>query len=196
LELLATLQHFGVPTRLIDVTFNPWVATFFSVAAGRDADADVDGRLFVIDVTERLIEDEIERSPDLPWPSFGDWTARVRAWKPAGFEKRIAAQYSGFLLGGVPDTAGQWRKAPADPAAFWNLNEQRAAASLAVLAHRLDQAQAPENALFTLRISSTAKDEIRKRLASQGFDHATLFADAPGLADHGIGWLKDGPPSE
>lgn len=83
LELLATLQHFGAPTRLLDVTFNPYAALFFAVES--EADDGVDGRLFAIDVTDRLINShatlrEWEHNPEPPWAEMTkDWTSQRRS---------------------------------------------------------------------------------------------------------------------
>ena len=52
LNQLAMLQHFGAPTRLVDVTLNAYIGLWFAV----EKDDDRDGRLFAVDVTSRLIE--------------------------------------------------------------------------------------------------------------------------------------------
>jgi hypothetical protein len=73
-----------------------------------------DGRLFLIDITERLINENDQERPwedDLhrPWgPASGisDWTEVTRAWRPAPSDRRIAAQHGAFLLGGVPAPPG------------------------------------------------------------------------------------------
>lgn len=72
LSLLATMQHFGSPTRLIDVTFNPLVALWFAVENDKyDAK---EGRIFCIDVTNKIINDKkrIASSPLVPNDSWED----------------------------------------------------------------------------------------------------------------------------
>ncbi|MCC7006230.1 MAG: FRG domain-containing protein, partial [Ottowia sp.] len=121
LNQLAMLQHYGAPTRLIDVTFNAWVGVWFAVEEkwrdGKPVNEDDDARLFAFDVTNRLInehqeyrkwEDDVSR----PWkptrkPKLIDekaWTTSFFAWKPSSLDARIAAQNGGFLFGGVPST--------------------------------------------------------------------------------------------
>lgn len=70
LAQLAMLQHYGAPTRLIDVSFNALVATFFATEQG-DHDLE-DARLFCIDITDRILNEnnylrEWEDSLDTPW---------------------------------------------------------------------------------------------------------------------------------
>lgn len=118
LNQLAMLQHYGSPTRLIDITFNAWVAVWFAVEKkwnnGSPVNEDRDARLFAFDVIDRLInenpqyrkwEDDLSR----PWKleredamDKKEWTTSVFAWKPSNPDARIAAQNGGFLFGGVP----------------------------------------------------------------------------------------------
>ena len=57
LNQLAMLQHYGAPTRLIDITFNAWVGVWFAVekkwSNGVEVFADQDSRLFAIDISDR-----------------------------------------------------------------------------------------------------------------------------------------------
>ena len=74
MEQLAMLQHYGAPTRLIDITFDAYVALWFAVERDEfDANGrPVDGRFFAFDVTNRLINDDDrfrswEHSLQTPW---------------------------------------------------------------------------------------------------------------------------------
>jgi len=156
LAQLAALQHFGAPTRLVDVTFNPWIGAWFAVEEKWDnalpKHEDADARLFAVDVTGRLInendeyrgwEDSVKR----PWPTEDEsadisekerealkrmrstWSTKVFAWRAPRYNTRIAAQNGGFLLGGVPVSRGpdgpnQW---PKDGGSYWSVDEVRAA---------------------------------------------------------------------
>lgn len=71
LSQLAILQHYGAPTRLIDISFNALVAAFFATEQA-DTEDDKDARIFAIDITDRVISEnthfrEWEDTLDTPW---------------------------------------------------------------------------------------------------------------------------------
>lgn len=131
LSQLAMLQHYGTPTRLIDITFNALVAAFFATEYSKNEESK-NGRIFAIDITDRIINEnkylrDWEDSLDTPWSksfkksqhgSFEnpieldeylknwdyEWTTHYYAWKPPSLDGRIAAQNGGFIFGGVVGT--------------------------------------------------------------------------------------------
>lgn len=217
LSQLAVLQHYGAPTRLIDVTFNPLIGLWFAVEAqwsnGAPKDDDKDGRLFAIDVSTRLInEDRNSRSWEddnaRPWAhsesgsdalDSRDWTTTVRVWRPARLDHRIAAQNGAFLVAGVPGSSGtggpvQWPKMPGGDA--WKIEEVREALSVPLRFHKLDKTQGrePNNPAYTIRIKASAKSAIRKHLQDlYGYRHSTLYPDYSGFALYGRPTLKSLP---
>lgn len=95
LEWLAYLQHNWVPTRLLDFTPDPLVATFF---ACESLDA-VDGRIFAVllkksqEVLDGSAEYDINDTP----------SGSVRVFRPRPtVSPRLAAQSGVFLLGKLP----------------------------------------------------------------------------------------------
>lgn len=48
IDVLSKMQHYGVPTRLLDITSNPLVALFFACSGEKE----VDGAVFVINDTK------------------------------------------------------------------------------------------------------------------------------------------------
>jgi hypothetical protein len=207
LEQLATLQHFGTPTRFIDVSFNAYIGLWFAVEPkhrnGELVHEDKDGRLFAIDVTGRLInEDDVRRSWEddvkRPWRNLTApaWCTSAWAWKPPAFEARIASQHGGFLFGGVPSAVAppgrvgplQWPKTSAPGDGRWTIDEVRRCLSIALRFHQLDPAAGGVGAegqpAYTLRITAGAKQQIRDRLARLfGYSHATIYPDFPGFAE-------------
>jgi hypothetical protein len=209
LEQLATLQHFGAPTRLVDVSLNAYIGLWFAVEQqyrNGIAVPDVDGRLFAIDITARLINEddhrrEWEDSYARPWADFGtgvDWCGATWAWEPPAFEARIASQRGAFLFSGVPRTGVglQWPKRPGEDR--WPIDQVRRCTSLALRFHRIDAEGGPgrpgEQPAFTFRIPAAAKPEIRARLRDLfGYDHSTIYRDYPGFAQFGAPNLKSAP---
>lgn len=218
---LATLQHYGAPTRLIDVTFNPWIAAWFAVEEkwnnGERVHVDADARLFAVDVTDRLINEQPayrkwEDSLARPWPrplvtpvtsakrkKYQRWCTTVLAWRPARLDARIAAQDGGFLFGGVPVSQGptgpeQWSKGTTG--SFWKIAEVRKATSLALHPHKLRTVHGgvAKNAVYSFRILAAAKGEIRQRL-ERNFDytHRTIYPDFTGFALFGTPKLRSRP---
>jgi hypothetical protein len=212
LRQLAMLQHYGAPTRLIDITFNAWVGVWFAVekkwSNGAVIHEDKDARLFAIDVTDRLInenpayrgwEDLLNR----PWKPDAlearEWTTSVFAWKPSALDARIFAQNGGFLFGGVPGATRpeggkfQFPRSPRNGDGWWPIEEGRKACCLAVRPHLFqpDRGGVRAGALYTFRITSGAKAQIRDRLEKMfGYSHATIYPDYTGFASFGTPDLK------
>ena len=216
---LAVLQHYGSPTRLLDVTFNPWIALWFAVEQKWDNGVprpEVDARLFAFDVTNRLINDNLEYrdwedAMVQPWPAppsdqapvedkraHRKWTSRVWAWRPPHFHPRLAAQNGGFLFSGSPVTGGStvWPKSTEAAAARWKADDVRQAISLGLRLHKPhDGAGRPAtNAAYTIRIEAAAIPEIRARLQELfGYEHRTIYPDYTGFASYGTQYLKSRP---
>jgi len=208
LELLAHLQHYGGPTRLIDVTFNPFVALWFAVEQkfaefGIALPDDSDARLFAFDVTGREIGlDDRWGGRELPWakdPGDG-WRNKLPSiWRPPSYNERIPAQNSAFLVGGIPqvkagDNAKNYRKAPGDGTSrgTWTSAEVRSATSVTTRMNKADRKpQARATPTFTLRIEAAAKPQLRQFLEkSFGYSAATLYPDLFGLAKHVTNGLR------
>ena len=119
LEIFARLQHHGGPSRLLDVTRNPLIATWFAVEGGI-ADTD-DARLFALASGHATGHEPSSSAPIIseqlagsryPFWTYGttqeraaaDWGtgSRRRLWIPPAYDARIAAQNAAFLLEGVP----------------------------------------------------------------------------------------------
>lgn len=130
LSTFARLQHFGAPTRFLDVSRNPLIAAWFATEKHSNTDIeDYDCRLFALAAT-RVAANPEQHKEDMrvsridvataaavepfwhrPWEGsddqdsgFGEWgTGRIRRfWIPPHYESRIAAQNAAFILDGVP----------------------------------------------------------------------------------------------
>jgi hypothetical protein len=224
LAQLATLQHFGAPTRLIDVTLNAYIGLWFAVQQpilpdGLPTKAEIDGRLFAIDITNRLINEQDEDRDwedqlDRPWKRVeadgsenvawrNQWCGQAWAWRPPAFERRIAAQNGAFLFVGVPRTGVgiAWPTRGESGKANWGLDEVRRCVSVPLRFHvaaPLAGGVPKEKGqpAYTFRIKAGAKPEIRERLRTLfGFQHATIYPDFPGFAAYAEPFLRNQPPS-
>lgn len=211
LETFARIQHAGGPTRLLDVTKNPYIAAWFAVEQHDETD-DKDARLIAF-ATQPV------RKPDKPaplhsrveldaeWgerlPPWHSWTtpaarqgvdwgtgARRRLWVPPAYDPRIAAQNAAFIFDGVPmtsaKTASYFRSSPGN---YWTRADLLAASS--IYAKTTKPTRKPQyNArnlapTFTFRIGSSVKEEIREFLESRfGYTRSYVYPDITELARH------------
>lgn len=99
LARLAYLQHHGVPTRLLDITSDPWMAAFFAA----DSMDDVDGRMFALIVAQDAV---LTKTPEgTPWYGYGK--DEIKVYDPASdgiVFPRLAAQHGLFAIGRLPST--------------------------------------------------------------------------------------------
>jgi hypothetical protein len=213
LRQLAVLQHNHAPTRLIDVSFNVWTALWFAVQPqwdnGIQQPDTTDGRLFMIDVARRLINETDERvwedDPSRPWyirsasgtPKLtADWTRDTRAWRPTPENRRIAAQQGAFLFGGVPDSKKLY---PASTATndWLSVQDARRCTSVPLRFHKFDAAaggvaSGSGNAAYTLRIAAALKPELRLRLERlSGLTPERIYPDIAGFGQFATQNLAD-----
>lgn len=203
MEVLAHVQHFGGPTRLLDVTFSPLIALWFAVEERLEPDGrpavDTDGRLIAFNVTGRSVElDAVWGGRDLPWATKdpSEWRRSLPyIWRPPSYNERIPAQNSAFLVGGVPmfgagDNSKYYRKGrgAASSPGFWRIAEVRQATSINTRLNTLKRTaiEGVTPATYTVRITAAAKREIRRRLeTTHGLSVASIYPDLYGFATRG-----------
>jgi len=168
LELLATLQHQGAATRLLDVTLNALVAAWFVVED--ETQQAHDGALFAIDVTDRPLPAERVRRPiGEAVDGSGTWL-----WRPPPLDQRMRAQQAAFLLSAVPD--------PITPQTSLDLEfKQQNAARL--FDDTPGQGRFAKRAVVIFRVPPRVKRQLRDFLTRRlGFDVETLYPDLAGFA--------------
>lgn len=213
LETFARLQHVGGPTRLIDVTKNPYVGAWFAVEFNEKHNEE-DGRLFALatkpvrkvgapeppDGTVHLDSLGADRDPfwhhlpDHKARQGLDWGtgARRRLWVPPAYDPRISAQNAAFILDGVPmttaETAPYFRIGNGNNKR-WKRADLLAASSIYTKmssVSRKPQFNARNfSPTFSFRITPDAKEDIREVLESRfGYRTSYIYPDMQALADH------------
>ena len=213
MTLMAQLQHFGGPTRLIDVSSNPLVALWFAIESQFDETTgvrrpEIDGRLFAFDVTGRRLDtgDSYWGSTELPWRddfiTDSDWgRGRPWHWVPPSLNERIPAQHSGFLVDGVPrfrpGENGRFRRQPGTGGQNWTIGDVPRATSVPTrLVQQTVNPHANSTPTFVVRISAASKPEIRDRLQdTMGYRASTIYPDLYGLAQNVAVDLPTRPPA-
>lgn len=211
LRQLAIAQHHHVPTRMIDVSLNLYVALWFAAEQkwtnGTPVADNVDGRLFAIDVTKRLInerpryrsmEDDLER----PWRVGGSvspyvWQTQAFAWIPSSLDRRIAAQNGAFLFGGVPISRSRHQyPATTKPGSLLTQDQLRRCTSVPLRFHKAGSqvGRPPANPTYTYRVASEFKQELRIWLRDiVGLDSAHIYPDYAGFGTFGTPYLPVHP---
>lgn len=201
-EFFANLQHHGAPTRLLDATVDPEVATWFAVEADPELN-DVDGLVLGwgrSPIMKSGVPEVIESVPDIKnvpfWHAWTDREQRRRVdwgtgtktwtWFPPALNDRMRAQRAGFLLEAGPiltsDVVKVFSRALSQD---WRASEIARATSIVGLPARHDVLTKPNDAnlvpLFAFRIKSSAKSEIRRYLERKGLTYSGVYPDLGGL---------------
>jgi hypothetical protein len=210
---LAYLQHYGGPTRLIDVTFDPNIALWFSANGSPDEDSRIYAfgfeKTIAGDPKTRLLAERSKQPPfrnwederKCPWSQDrGSWCEDTWIWNPAHLDRRMAAQQGGFLLGGIATGQSSVSKFESKKTVQKKLSKDNARklSCFKLNWHVADQTQwrgkgkaaiAPN---FTLVIDKRIKKALRLQLEGlYGVNHSRLFPDYAGMAT----WLQDVSPA-
>lgn len=166
LEIFADIQHHGGVTRLLDVTLNPYVATWFAVES--DKHEGYDARIFAISkdsenadpqtIENLKITDKDLRAKDPFWHAWvskdrelhnwGTGDGR-RIWVPPTYNNRILAQNAAFLIDGVPRStkynssyfAVKHPKNEKMKNNFWKIRDIRSSSSIPALLYNLEEGE-------------------------------------------------------
>jgi hypothetical protein len=184
LQLLHALQHYGVPTRLIDVSRDPISALWFAV----NAMARKDGRLFLIAVPNEFVRPDDSGLRMLPWSGIElrHWTNQLLLLDAPASNPRLAAQDGAFMVGGLArnyagkqrlmkDHNGNWRYVPADQ--IHEICELFIKFPKSITAGMAAKWRTSESYGFTWRIPAKLKHRILTALNKMGVRSDTMYPD-------------------
>ena len=211
LETFARIQHAGGPTRLLDVSKNPYIGAWFAVEYDKREEKK-DARLFAIatkpvpkegrdPAPNSLLQlDELGGARDPFWHLLTDTASRQKLdwgtgarrslWVPPAYDPRISAQNAAFILDGVPITSHRTSVYfKSSGATYWRRSDLLASASIyarMLSPRRKPVSNAPNFApTFSFRIKASAKNEIREFMESRfGYRKSYIYPDVSALAEH------------
>lgn len=213
LEIFAKLQHYGAPTRLIDVTRNPYIGAWFAVEHHPDHD-NIDGRLFALatvpvsnegvpPATPEVIQlDGSGTARDPFWHRYlnreerriADWGtgSKRRIWVPPSYDQRIISQNAAFILDGVPmplnqETASYFKQG--EKGKYWRTADLNASGSVLIKTSKPSRPAVHNKwnfaPTFSFRITVKGKQDIRQVLENRfGYRHSTIYPDIAALASY------------
>jgi len=188
LELLAVLQHHGVPTRLIDMSTDWRVALYF---ACNELDSE-DGRLFLIFVDQDSrpsVPFDSEINVELNWWQGAEDAFIESVWRSSVFpvlfpffDVRMISQRGYFIVGGLPEDGAHLGVSCDDV----NLIDIRNVSSLPIWFPKLEYrdqwgrvfngvAKSPRASVVTLRVPAEFKSGIRRLLWEDGVFQDSLY---------------------
>ena len=199
LGFLASLQHDGAPTRLLDVSSDANVAAWFAVEQSDKEDGN-DGR--IIAWGTRATNDATAQPPtpnrtgSLFWHQWNteelreenDWGTgkTLLHWRPLILSDRMRAQRAAFLFDTPPlhtatEILDTFKTALGKE---WTSEELAGATRILGIPSPIDEPAASNSAnivpLFSIRIQAAAKESIRAALEAQNLTEEMIYPDYAG----------------
>ncbi|MFF1632267.1 FRG domain-containing protein [Leifsonia sp. NPDC058248] len=197
MQIFASLQHYGGPTRLLDVTANPLIAAWFAVEPKDTGRADA-ARVFAFASKRPPVHLRGRWAERYPW-WFGlrtdpdridaDWGTghNVRVWRPPAYSERIAAQNAGFIIDGAPVGGGEAALCRIGPESRlrWTLSQIQETSSINLRFGQIERTATSDatGPMYTLKLEADAIAEIRDQLQRvYGYRASSIYADMSGLS--------------
>lgn len=164
-EWLALMQHHGAPTRLLDVTWSPYVAAFFALERGADTAAVWAFNAGALSHGTHRLKDG--RRLDL---------REVGTWRPGSYEAHFLQGDLPFVIIGEPRIMNRRLIAQSGTFLIPSMPDQSVDAILS-------NYQGSETLLVKLELDARAlRADAMRALYSMNITNATLFPDLDGLA--------------
>ena len=195
-EKLVKMQHYSLPTRLLDITSNPLVALFFACKNYNNSEENEDGRLYRFEVKEKDIKyfdsDSVSVVANISRRPIDFSIEKIKHLKKKDFNEEIPTQY---LL----------HEIRAEKPHFLDLIESKHIESVFCVKPKLDNPRIirQEGAFFifgingnksqpagfeiertSFVINKSDKEKILKQLEILGISESTLFPEIEHVAKH------------
>jgi hypothetical protein len=169
LELLFLMQHFGVPTRLLDWSENPFIALFFALeralqAGGNDHDAAV----WVLDPVE--LNNRSTSYRESATRIFGAYAPELAGYEPSEYGKRIAMKLP-LAIFGIHNSP----RIVAQRGAFVMFGRDTTALDLN------PALSGDQGVVDKILVKSAFKGQMRKDLSNIGVSDSVVYPDLDGL---------------
>jgi len=184
LQLLYALQHYQLPTRLIDVSRNPMSALWFACSERPRKD----GRLFLFAVPKDAEHQDDPTLQMVPWAGIrlSNWTNKVLLLSAPAANPRMAAQDGAFLVGGLArnyagqqrlakDKNGNWCYIPAEQ--IHEISELFIKFPLRLTNQSIKVWNSEETYGVTWRIRASAKSDLLEGLRLLGITKRTTYPE-------------------
>lgn len=165
-QWLALMQHHGAPTRLLDITWSPYVALFFALERATQSAA-----------VWAFLEPQIS---DRPTVRLSDKTTikpnEIAIWRPGNYERYYLPERTPFVTIGRPKVMNQRLIAQSGSFIVPGVLDSP-------IEEILNGYPDPKSCLIKIEIDTgSVRKEAMRRLYSMNITNASLFPDLDGLA--------------
>ncbi|EGQ7938455.1 FRG domain-containing protein [Vibrio vulnificus] len=172
-ELLFLMQHYGMPTRLLDWTENPFISLFFALSSAKKNDNgeyDKDAAVWVLSPSKwnQTVFSNISYTGSAVSPT----EAMVSSYKPEGNDPQLMQEHPVAILG-IHNSP----RIVAQRGSFCLFGK-----SLIPMEEIYKTGNFPQDTLKKLIIPASLIDELLKKLVWMGITDSVIYPDLEGLA--------------
>ncbi len=165
-EWLATMQHHGSPTRLLDFTWSPYVAAFFALERATKTSA-----IWAIYPPVLRYEQEFPEFQEIE----GNTHDHIGPWLKGNYQKYFVVNEHNFITQGEPYRMNRRHVAQSGTFIITS-NISKTIEEIVQLNPKL------KSGIVKFELSTSLRHETLRRLYNMNITNATLFPDLDGLA--------------